>query len=109
MLRANRSIRVTISTSPAPRKSNTVRSSVPSFSVPKETVTGNVTDAVTVTTKTAQAQLRAIVTRIEAMEEEKQVMADDIKDIYTEAKGNGYDVKALRTIRPDFTQQYQRR
>jgi uncharacterized protein (UPF0335 family) len=32
------------------------------------------------------------------MEEEKKTISDDIKDIYSEAKGNGMDVKALRTI-----------
>jgi uncharacterized protein (UPF0335 family) len=39
-----------------------------------------------------------VVSRIEALEEEKKVTADDIRDIYAEAKGNGFDVKALRTI-----------
>ena len=43
-------------------------------------------------------QLRAFVERIERLEEEKKALADDIKDVYAEAKGNGYDVKALRTI-----------
>lgn len=43
-------------------------------------------------------QLRSIVERIERLEEEKQAISDDIKDIYTEAKSNGFDVKALRTI-----------
>ena len=43
-------------------------------------------------------QLRSIIERIEQREEEKKVVADDSKDIYSEAKGNGYDVKALRTI-----------
>jgi uncharacterized protein (UPF0335 family) len=43
-------------------------------------------------------QLRSIVERIERLEDEKKVIADDIKDIYAESKGNGYDVKALRTI-----------
>lgn len=43
-------------------------------------------------------QLRSIVERIERLEEEKQVISEDIKDIYTEAKGNGFDVKALREI-----------
>ena len=43
-------------------------------------------------------QLKAIVERIERLEEEKKTIADDIKDVYAEAKGNGYDVKALRTI-----------
>jgi uncharacterized protein (UPF0335 family) len=46
----------------------------------------------------AKDQLKAIVERIERCEEEKKVISDDIKDIYGEAKGNGYDVKALRTI-----------
>lgn len=43
-------------------------------------------------------QLRSIIERVERMEEEKKVIADDIRDVYAEAKGNGYDVKALRTI-----------
>jgi uncharacterized protein (UPF0335 family) len=43
-------------------------------------------------------QLKAFVERIERLEEEKQTLADDIKDIYAEAKGNGYDVKILRKI-----------
>lgn len=46
----------------------------------------------------AKDQLKSIVARIEQMEEEKATIADDIKDIYTEAKGNGFDVNALRTI-----------
>jgi uncharacterized protein (UPF0335 family) len=43
-------------------------------------------------------QLRAIVERVERLEVEKAGIAFDIKDIYTEAKSNGLDVKALRTI-----------
>ena len=46
----------------------------------------------------AADQLRAFVERIERLEEEKKAISDDIKDIYAEAKGNGYDVKALRQI-----------
>lgn len=46
----------------------------------------------------ANAQLKSIVERIERLEEEKRGIADDIRDIYAESKGNGYDVKALRTI-----------
>lgn len=46
----------------------------------------------------AKGQLKAIVERIERLEEEKKTISDDIKDIYGEAKGNGFDVKALRTI-----------
>ncbi len=47
---------------------------------------------------TAGDQLRSVVERIERLEEEKKAIADDIRDVYAEAKGNGYDVKALRTI-----------
>lgn len=43
-------------------------------------------------------QLKAIIERVEKLEEEKRQTASDIRDIYAEAKGNGYDVKALRTI-----------
>lgn len=43
-------------------------------------------------------QLKAVVERIERLEEEKKVLADDIRDVYAESKGNGMDVKALRTI-----------
>ena len=44
------------------------------------------------------SQLKAVVERIERLEEEKKAIADDIRDVYAEAKGNGYDVKALRSI-----------
>ncbi|WMS44270.1 DUF2312 domain-containing protein [Acuticoccus sp. MNP-M23] len=43
-------------------------------------------------------QLRAFVERIERLEEEKKALADDIKDVYAEAKGNGFDVKILRKV-----------
>jgi uncharacterized protein (UPF0335 family) len=43
-------------------------------------------------------QLKAFVERIERLEEEKKVIADDIKDVYAEAKANGYDTKALRAV-----------
>ena len=46
----------------------------------------------------AADQLKSIVERIERLEEEKSGIASDIKDIFAEAKGNGFDVKALRTI-----------
>lgn len=49
-------------------------------------------------TRFAKDQLRAIIERIERLEEEKKTIADDIRDIYAEAKGNGFDVKALRAI-----------
>ena len=43
-------------------------------------------------------QLKAFVERIERLEEEKKTIADDIKDVYAEAKGNVYDIKILRKI-----------
>ena len=46
----------------------------------------------------AQDQLRAFIERIERMEEEKRAIADDIKEIYAEAKGNGFDTKVLRQV-----------
>jgi uncharacterized protein (UPF0335 family) len=46
----------------------------------------------------AAGQLRALIERIERLEEEKKTIADDIKDVYAEAKGNGFDTKAIRAI-----------
>lgn len=46
----------------------------------------------------AREQLRAFVERIERLEEEKKTIADDIKDVYAEAKGNGFDTKVLRKV-----------
>ena len=43
-------------------------------------------------------QLKAFIERVERMEEEKKAIADDIKEVYAEAKGNGYDVKIMRKI-----------
>jgi uncharacterized protein (UPF0335 family) len=44
------------------------------------------------------SQLKSIVERIEKLEEEKRGVASDIKDVYAEAKANGYDVKTLRAV-----------
>jgi uncharacterized protein (UPF0335 family) len=46
----------------------------------------------------AADQLKSIVERIEKLEEEKAGLASDIRDIFAEAKGNGYDVKTLRKV-----------
>jgi len=46
----------------------------------------------------AADQLRLFIERIERLEEEKKGTADDIKDVYAEAKANGYDTKTMRTI-----------
>ena len=46
----------------------------------------------------ARDQLRSFVERIERLEEEKKTIADDIKDVYSEAKGTGFDTKILRKV-----------
>jgi uncharacterized protein (UPF0335 family) len=46
----------------------------------------------------AAGQLKSIVQRIERLEEEKKTISDDIKEVYSEAKANGYDVKVLRKV-----------
>lgn len=46
----------------------------------------------------SKEQLKSVIDRIERLEEEKKSLSDDIRDVYVESKGNGFDVKALRTI-----------
>ncbi|WP_313027079.1 DUF2312 domain-containing protein [Brucella sp.] len=46
----------------------------------------------------AVGQLRSFIERIERLEEEKQTVADDIKDVYGELKGSGFDAKTVRAI-----------
>ena len=56
-------------------------------------------DDVTATQDTvAAAELRQLIERIERLEEEKSSLQDDIKDVMAEAKGRGYDTKAIRAI-----------
>ena len=47
---------------------------------------------------TAQSQLKSIIERIERLEEDKAAVATDLKEVYAEAKGNGFDVKVLRKV-----------
>ena len=47
---------------------------------------------------TAQGQLKSIIERIERLEVEKAEVAEQIKEVFAEAKGNGFDVKILRKI-----------
>lgn len=47
---------------------------------------------------TTNNQLKAFVERIERLEEEKKALADDIKEVYGEAKGSGFDTKIIRKI-----------
>jgi uncharacterized protein (UPF0335 family) len=44
------------------------------------------------------AQLRALVERIERLEEDKRAISDDIKDVFAEAKAGGFDVKTIRQV-----------
>jgi uncharacterized protein (UPF0335 family) len=46
----------------------------------------------------AKDHLKAFVERVEKLEEEKKAISDDVRDVYAEAKANGYDTKALRTV-----------
>jgi uncharacterized protein (UPF0335 family) len=46
----------------------------------------------------AKDQLKSIIERVERLEEDKAAIATDIKEVFLEAKGNGYDTKALRAI-----------
>jgi uncharacterized protein (UPF0335 family) len=48
--------------------------------------------------RVAKDHLKAFVERIERLEEEKKALSDDIRDVYAEAKANGFDVKALRQV-----------
>ena len=43
-------------------------------------------------------QLRLFIERIERLEEDKKGLADDIKDVYAEAKGTGFDTKTMKAI-----------
>ncbi|MBL0933191.1 MAG: DUF2312 domain-containing protein [Aliihoeflea sp.] len=50
------------------------------------------------THEVAAGQLRAFIERIERLEEEKKALADDIKEVYAEAKGTGFEVSAIRQL-----------
>ena len=47
---------------------------------------------------TAAEQLKSFVSRIERLEDEKSGISQDIKDVYAEAKGTGFDTKVLRKL-----------
>jgi uncharacterized protein (UPF0335 family) len=46
----------------------------------------------------ARDQLRALIERIERLEEERQALSEDVKEVYAEAKANGFDTKTLRQV-----------
>lgn len=54
--------------------------------------------ASSVETGVAGAQLIQLIERVERLEEEKKGIADDIKDVYAEAKSTGFDTKTMKTI-----------
>lgn len=55
-------------------------------------------DTASMSTPLAKDQLRSFVERIVRLEEEKKTFADDIKEVYGEAKSDGFDPKALRRV-----------
>jgi uncharacterized protein (UPF0335 family) len=54
--------------------------------------------SIEVLNSTAQTRLKTIIERIERLEEEKAGIANDIKEVFAEAKGEGFDVKILKEI-----------
>ena len=50
------------------------------------------------TTGVSGERLRSYIERIERLEEEKKALSDDIREIYSEAKGTGFDIKVLRHV-----------
>jgi len=54
--------------------------------------------SIDVLNSTAQGQLKSIVERVERLEQEKAEVAEQIKEVFAEAKGNGFDVKTLRKV-----------
>jgi uncharacterized protein (UPF0335 family) len=46
----------------------------------------------------ARDHLKSFITRIENLEEERKTISDDIRDVYAEAKGSGFDVKIMRKV-----------
>lgn len=63
--------------------------------------------------ETTDDRLRLLLERIERLTEEKKGIADDIRDVYSEAKATGYDTKILRAVirlrkmRPDDRREYE--
>lgn len=60
--------------------------------------TFDVSDEELASSNIASEELRLLIERIERLEEEKKGLADDIKDVYADAKSRGYDTKTMRVI-----------
>ena len=58
----------------------------------------HMSDANEVISQTAAGQLKSIIERVERLEQEKSEIAEQIKEVFAEAKGNGFDVKILRKV-----------
>ena len=54
--------------------------------------------SIDVLNSTAQSQIKSIIERVERLEEEKTEVMNQIKEVFAEAKGNGFDVKILRKV-----------
>jgi uncharacterized protein (UPF0335 family) len=54
--------------------------------------------SIDVLNSTAQTRLKTIIERVERLEEDKAAVANDIKEVFAEAKGEGFDVKILRKV-----------
>ena len=54
--------------------------------------------SIEVLNSTAQTRLKTIIERVERLEEEKAAIANDIKEVFAEAKGSGFDTKIMRQI-----------
>ena len=54
--------------------------------------------SIEVLNSTAQTRLKTIIERVERLEEDKAAVANDIKEVFLEAKGEGFDVKILRKV-----------
>ena len=54
--------------------------------------------SIEVLNSTAQSQLKSIVERIERLEEDKATVANDLKEVFAEAKGTGFDTTTLRKV-----------
>jgi len=63
-----------------------------------ETAVNGSRDEEKATASFGRDQLKAFIERIERLEEEKKAIGDDIRDVYADAKGTGFDIKALRAI-----------
>lgn len=68
------------------------------FHVERSERDAQMSDGNEILNQTAQGQLKSIIERIERLEQEKSEIAEQIKEVFSEAKGNGFDVAILRKV-----------